>query len=211
MQSLIKNSFIIFICLFLWRCNQVSVSNESGTFHVNKDSVTESAPTFTILTAGLPPPFLYQNAEKIIAKEYNIKFVFAAGCIISDRLSDSISKFNENSFAQLKAFYKRDVLKELYPRIEQEAAHLTKLDSVIEQKNEIKRLALTDNVFKNFSKSGNNYNIYFIVSEQNKHVTEKEPRIWLQKLKLVVNCDSLGKTINNISPKDSLVNSLYDF
>lgn len=211
MLSLIKNSFIIFICLFFWQCNHVSVSNESGTFHINKDSVVQTASSFTILTAGMPPPFLYQNAEKIIAAEYNIKFISVAGCIINDRLSDSITKFNENSFAQLKAFYKRDVLTEIYPKIEKEAAHLIKLDSVLMQKPEMKRIALTSTAYKSYHKTGRNYSAYFVVSEQNKNITEKEPRAWLQKLKLVVTCDSLGKTINNISPKDSLVNSLYDF
>lgn len=210
MLSLIKNSaFCIVIICFLSACNsetkvieeEVQVINE--TVDRSRSLTSVSAKSYTILLSGMIPPQKYANAQDIVEKYYNIKFAYAAGCVVDEAIGDSISKCNERTFAGLKKQYNKDMAKEIYDRLDTETAFLTKLDSIVRKDPEIKKQKKLRDQLIYYSKKDKNYLAHFIVSEPDYKVLNF-------KLKLVVTVDSASKALSKITAKDSLIKNFSD-
>ena len=104
-----KSSLYIFICFcFL----MISCQQESKSKHITiKTDIAvadtaqlRSLQTFTLLQTGPPLPILYENVQDIVSKKYNVYFVWAGGCMITEKLQDSIESFNTNTEKQLNKF-----------------------------------------------------------------------------------------------------------
>jgi hypothetical protein len=210
MPSLIKNSFFYFLiacCLSACNSKTVTVEEEcqviSESSEANTSKILNSAKSYTILLSGMIPPPNYANAQDIIKKIYNIHFVYAAGCIVDESIGDSISKYNERTFSDLKKRFNKDMATEIYKNLDIETAFLTKLDSTIRKDPEIKKLKKLNDQLIYYSKKDKTYLANFIVSEPDHKVLNF-------KLKLVVTVDSASKTLSNITVKDSLINNFSD-
>jgi hypothetical protein len=202
MLSLIKNSFFIFSFLLV-ACNDVTISNPDKTIVIKSDKVS-SAPSFTILQSGLPPPPLYTNAEDIVLKKYNVVNIFAAGCIVSERLGDSIETYNMASFHEMNKYYKTDMQERIYYETNKEHSIIKQLDSLLKIAPELKDRSWAKDVFPYFVKTPGNYAAYYIVNSADNKSGDQ-----LQKLKLLVILDSTSKKITGILEKDSLIKTEF--
>jgi hypothetical protein len=199
--SLLKNSFLFCLCL-LAACGNKQESASS----VEKTNV-ESAASFTILTTGMCPPPAYMCAEKIIGKTYRISFVPAAGCIVPDRLGDSIDRVNNETYDRLKKFYGRDMQDEIYDRIQNEYTSINQTDSILRIHPDLKKydsLINESNIY--FEKNNGRYIARFVINESSKEKSGE----WVPKVKLLVITDSAAKKPLQIFEKDSTLKSLYD-
>jgi len=207
-MRLLINSFrfiILFLCCI--RCNQQTVSESKNNRQVKTDSILPISPqTFTILTSGFPPPLLYENARVFVEKKYNVKFVYAAGCIVNERLDDSISEFNEATLYKMNKLFKRDMAEDVYKETESEYNYLNKLDSLIRGSEKFKQFGFFKEAYIYYIKKKKNYLAYFIVSGSGKPVFRYNPGS-TYRLKLVSKIDSASMNINNIEIKDSLINT----
>lgn len=61
-----------------------------------------------ILVYGAPPDPLYQNAEKVVGRKWNIEQVAVAGCVVSESLHDSVTNHNRDTYDQLAVIYGAD-------------------------------------------------------------------------------------------------------
>lgn len=209
MLSLIKNSAFCFllICLFSACESETIVVQKpcevlSGSTDTTVTKVTV-AKSHTILLSGMIPPPKYANAQDIVERIYNIHFKYAAGCIVDEQIGDSISKFNDRTFAEMQKQYHKDMAKEIYDRLDTETAFLTKLDSIIRSNPEMKKLKKLRDQLIYYSKKDKSYLAHFIVSEPDYKVLNF-------KLKLVVTVDSSTKALSNITSKDSLIKNFSD-
>jgi hypothetical protein len=183
----------------LFSCDNVTITNPSGTLTIKSDS-TRSVRSFTILQAGLPPPPLYINAEDIVAKKYNIVNVFAAGCIISESLGDSIETFNMNSYHELNKYYKKDMREVIYNETDKQYRMIKDLDSLLRVAPELKDKAWTKDQFPYFVKTPQTYVANFIVGSD-----DKKSGSYIRKLRLQVAIDSATKKIKSLTDKDSII------
>ncbi|MEO6304428.1 MAG: hypothetical protein ABIP51_14780 [Bacteroidia bacterium] len=203
MLSFVKNNvFCILIISVLSACDQKKEGIEKS--EAFKDSsIVSSAKSFTILLSGLIPPPMYSNAQDIVAKKYNINFIYAGGCIIDERLGDSISKFNEQTFASLKKRFNKDVSSEIFSQLDSETAFLTALDIIIRKNTDLKKTYPLADELIYYSKKDKNYTAHILV-------TEPDYKVLNFKLKLVATVDSLSKSISNIIAKDSIIKQFSD-
>lgn len=171
--------------------------------NTNVSATLNAAKSYTILLSGMIPPPMYANAQDIVAKIYNIHFIYAAGCIVDEQAGDSISKCNERTFADLKKQFNKDIATEIYDRLDIETAFLTRIDSAIRKDPEIKKLKKLHDQLIYYSKKDKNYLANFIVSEPDHKVLN-------YKLKLVLTVDSATKTFSNLTTKDSLIKNFSD-
>jgi hypothetical protein len=79
--------FTLFLILIEISCNDKPVEQKAGNDFLMLD-------TLRFLTYGMPN-FEKQNAENIIAKKWGIEFYAVAGCIVTNKLVDSVEKHNK--------------------------------------------------------------------------------------------------------------------
>lgn len=207
----IKNNYcFVILCLIAMGCNNQTVSNGNNTTIVKQDTIIPlSQKTYTILLSGFPPPILYNNAQDIIAKEYNLKFIYAGGCIINENLGDSISEFNESTFYELTKIYRKDMSELIYNKTESEYIYLNKLDSNLKQSAELKKYDFFKQANIYFTKKPSRYSAYFIVPETEKTISGLNSRGLKYKLKLIALIDSANKSIIKVHIKDSLISTNF--
>ncbi|MBA3680681.1 MAG: hypothetical protein H0W73_05885 [Bacteroidetes bacterium] len=204
MPSLIKNSFYSFlIASCLSACNSKTVIVEEECQVISDSDSLNPAKKHTILLSGMIPPPMYSNAQDIVGKNYNINFVYAGGCIVNERLGDSISKFNTQSFAALKKRFSKDVSSEIFAQLDNETAFLTLLDNSIRKDADLKKAYPIADELIYYSKKDKNYIAHVII-------TEADYKVLIFKLKLLVVVDSLSKNISTILKKDSIINQPSD-
>ena len=202
MLSLLKNSFFCLVVI----CFTISCNNASGVKAIQtSDSTTKivSTPSFTILQYGELPPPLYFNAIEIIGKHYNILFRDIAGCVVSEKLVDSILQCNTTTYSELKKIFKRDVKDEIDNAITIEYAYLNELDSILRKAKEIETEKELKNELIYYSRNNKIYAANFIVREPG-------DKVLTFKLKLVATVDSSTKQISGITKKDSLIKQFSD-
>lgn len=189
------------IFLFLGCTNSTSKKEESTPKEAISDStVNLKKDSFQILLSGMVPPPMYSNALDLVGKLYNIKFNYAAGCIVEDSIGVQISNSNKKTFAKLKNYYQRDFEKTLYKQVDAESAYLYKLDSAIRNPLTLKGIYKISDETIYYVKNKQNYNAYFISMLNDKKTSA-------YKIKLILKLDSAKKTILKTAIKDSLISN----
>lgn len=190
-----KNYFFILIYSTLFfSCKQENRTNPADFKPVQKkDSVLSGESTFTLLTYGELPPVLYNNAQDIIGKKYNIQFKETAGCEVNEKLIDSIKTFNDKTTFQMNEFYKREMKGEINAGINSEFTYLTSLD------RKLRTLVKRNNVILiYFVKKLSRYKAFYLFGMP----TQSKLQF---KIKVVVEIDSAGQKIIEVSDKDELL------
>ncbi len=203
MPSFVKNSFFgLAIICFAISC-KTDTTIETGSGSVSDPLSLSTATTYTLLEYGELQPPLYANATDITGKQYNVKFIDAAGCEVSQEIKDSVADFNAKTYSGLKEIYKRDVEKEIASKILSEYRFLNRLDSAVRKDPGIAdKKELKDQLIY-YTKKDKNYLAHFIVAEQ-------DHKVLIFKLKLIATVDSSGKSVLNVTEKDSLINQFSD-
>jgi hypothetical protein len=194
-----KFYFLIALIIFIAACNNHEKISETESTKTVVDSVPAlSTKTFTLLLSGPPPPPMYSNALDIMEKVYSIDFVYAAGCIVDERIGDSISAHNDQTFYNLNKYYRKDISTGLFAQLDQETAFLNRVDSTIRNKESIKKTYDVVNKSIYYTKKDKNYLAHFIS-------TKTEGKIMTFKLNLIMTIDSATKNITGTLLKDSLI------
>ncbi|MDP1800574.1 MAG: hypothetical protein Q8L81_04435 [Bacteroidota bacterium] len=194
-----KFYFLVALIIFIAACNNHEKKSEADNTKNVIDSVAPvSNKTFTILLSGLPPPPMYSNALDIMEKVYNIDFVYAAGCIVSDRLGDSISTCNVKTFKELDKHYHQDLSTGLFGQLDKETHFLNSLDSTIRNKESIKKTYEVVDKSIYYIKKDKNYLAHFIS-------TIPDGKVLTFRLNLIMTIDSATKNITGTVLKDSLI------
>ncbi|MBX7240699.1 MAG: hypothetical protein K1X92_03040 [Bacteroidia bacterium] len=98
-----KALFAVFSLLLLFACgNQPARKNENTHFPV-KDTAG-----LRLLITGIPPVPEYENARDTIARKWGIQFIWVAGCIVSEKLADSIDRCNLEMEKRMQEKYGKD-------------------------------------------------------------------------------------------------------
>ena len=199
----LKNSFycLLLIC-FTTTCKQDS-DIEVGRVALSKPTNLIATTSFTLLQYGELPPPIYFNGVDLIGKKYKIKFIDVAGCVVDDKLVDSVNQYNAKTYVALKQLYKRDLKQEIEEGISSEYAYLTKLDSTLRSDKHISNQKDLKDQLIYYTKKNKNYLAHFIVSEPHQKGLNF-------KLKLIVTLDSATKIISSISAKDSIIEQFSD-
>ncbi|MDX2173549.1 MAG: hypothetical protein SFY56_10525 [Bacteroidota bacterium] len=190
---------IVSIFLFL-SCTNSNIKVEESILNATKSdtTLTLKKDSFQILLSGMIPPPIYSNALDLVGNLYNIKFNYAAGCIVEDSIGQRISNSNKKTFADLKNYYKRDFENTLYQQVDAESAYLYKLDSAIRHPLTLKGIYKISDETIYYVKNKQNYNAYFISMLNDKKTSA-------YKIKLILKLDSAKKTILKTAIKDSLI------
>lgn len=61
-----------------------------------------------ILIAGLPEPLSQQNADQVVAARWGFRYKRVAGCMVTQRLNDSIDQHNKKVFEALTEKFGKD-------------------------------------------------------------------------------------------------------
>ncbi len=195
-------SFTLLFSLLLVSCTNNETKSEKQEEPKTDSTALLPTETFTLLLSGLPPPPMYSNALDIMEKVYNIDFVYAAGCIVSDRLGDSISTCNDKTFNELDNYYHKDFSSQLYDQLDKETHLLNGLDSMIRNKESIKKTYEVVDKSIYYTKKDKNYLAHFIS-------TKPDGKVLTFRLNLIMTIDSASKNITGTVLKDSLID--YNF
>ncbi|MBA2612601.1 MAG: hypothetical protein H0U95_11555 [Bacteroidetes bacterium] len=195
-------SLTILLVLLFASCSNIETPVEKKDALVSDSTILSANETFTILLSGPPPPIMYSNALDIIGKRYRIDFVYAAGCIVSERLDDSISTFNDESLYKLNKYYHKDLSLGLFDQLDKENSFLNRVDSSIRNKESIKKTYDVADKSIYYTKKNKSYLAHFISSNT-------EGKIMTFRLNLIMTIDSATKNITKTVLKDSLID--YNF
>ncbi len=195
-------AFTLLLSLIMMSCTTSETKSEKKEALKKDSTALLPAKTFTLLLSGPPPPPMYSNALDIMEKVYNIDFIYAAGCIVDERIGDSISTQNDQTFYNLNKYYRKDISTGLFAQLDQETAFLNRVDSTIRNKESIKNTY--DVVHKSiyYTKKDKNYLAHFISAIP-------DGKVLNFKLNLIMTIDSATKNIMGTVLKDSLIDSNF--
>lgn len=123
-----KALFILLLLLILFSCKDKQYQQKTDSFA--KEMKLDSNATFRLLRSGVPPEAKVENALKIIGKKWGIAYYWVAGCIVSDKLSDSIEKNNSEVLKQIDSKFGKD----WYFKFNQEVKQQIIQDSLLKNK-----------------------------------------------------------------------------
>ena len=113
---------ILLLLLILLSCNY---PRSNGQHQQKTDSLAEkmkldSNATFRLLRSGIPQDAKYENALKIIGKKWGIEYYWVAGCIVSDKLADSMEKNNSEVLKRIELKFGKDWYTKFHQEINQQ-------------------------------------------------------------------------------------------
>ncbi len=117
-----KASLVLSLLLIMFSCKDT----HSDKQHRQKtDSLAEkmkidSNGMFRLLRSGIPQEVKYENALNVIGKKWGIAYYWVAGCIVSDKLSDSIEKNNSEVLKRIELKFGKDWYVKFNQEIEQQ-------------------------------------------------------------------------------------------
>ncbi|MDX2173548.1 MAG: hypothetical protein SFY56_10520 [Bacteroidota bacterium] len=180
----------------------VSCTQESKGKHITiktdlsvADTInTKTNDTLTLLGYGEPKPYLYTNVEDVLEKQYTLKFIDVAGCVVTEELVDSVKQHNANTYKQLNTRYNRDIEKEISANISAEYTYLEKLDKYLRatQKQENSVILIY------YVKKPHAYKAYYLFGQPYEKTLQ-------YRIKSILEVDSATKEIINRTKKDELL------
>lgn len=126
----LKTIVVLVIVSIVASCKQDESLHDSVPYQSND--------TVVFLDYGMIPPPFYDNAKEIIGHQYNVQYVRVAGCIVSQRLMDSVQEFEKKSIEKLARRKPPLAIDSLNKYIEKEYHYLQFIDSVLTKSNMIK-------------------------------------------------------------------------
>lgn len=128
LTHIMKALFILLLLLILFSCKDKQYQQKTDSFA--KEMKLDSNATFRLLKSGVPPEAKVENALKIIGKKWGIAYYWVAGCIVSDKLSDSIEKNNSEVLKRIDLKFGKD----WYVKFNQEVKQQIIQDSLLKNK-----------------------------------------------------------------------------
>lgn len=183
--------FVLFVsCLQESKSKQGILITDLSLVDTTNSKVND---TLTLLGYGEPKPYLYTNVEDILEKQYALKFIDVAGCVVTEELVDSVKQHNADTYKQLSTRYNRDIEKEISASISAEYTYLEKLDKYLRttQKQENTVILIY------YAKKPHIYKAYYLFGQP----TEK---ILQYRIKSILEIDSATKEIISKTKKDEL-------
>lgn len=120
-----KASFVLSLLLILFSCKDTHSNgqHQQKTDSLAKKMKLDSNATFRLLRSGIPQEAKFENALKMIGKKWGIEYYWVAGCIVSDKLADSIEKNNSEVLKQIELKFGKDWYTKFHQEIEQQIAY----------------------------------------------------------------------------------------
>lgn len=126
--------FLFFSCVFISCSPNDNQMQTEGSTNETKVKVIP-----VILEYGMPPPYLYAQAQTIICKQHNIQFLSVAGCIVSESLRDSVVKENKKVELLLKQHTSLPSIDSVYHLIEFELKRLQKAEQILQSSDSVRQ------------------------------------------------------------------------
>lgn len=115
---IMKASFVLLVLLILFSCNDKQ--HQQKTDSLAKKMKLDSNATFRLLRSGIPQDAKFENALKVIGKKWGIEYYWVAGCIVSDKLADSMEKNNSEVLKRIELKYGKDWYTKFHQEINQQ-------------------------------------------------------------------------------------------
>ncbi len=88
-------------------------------------------PKFRLLTYGLPN-FTKQNSENVVAQKWGIEFCAVAGCVVTQKLEDSVVRHNKSVEPQIEKKYGKNWRDKFYKEVDTEFETEKKVTAMID-------------------------------------------------------------------------------
>jgi len=93
---------------------------------------------FRLLTYGMPD-FEKQNAERVIADKWGIEFYSVAGCVITQKLEDSVEQHNKAVEISIANKFGKDWRNKFHEEVDAEFERETKITALIDRLDYVRK------------------------------------------------------------------------
>ena len=112
--------------------------------------------SFTILTSGMFPPRVFEDAEKIVAAKWKIKFLRVGGCLTTKKFQDSVNNFNKISLRNIEKKYGSRWRNQFDKEVDAEAKILQNIERIVDGLDFVKKKSIEIESRKGFLSYGIN-------------------------------------------------------
>ncbi len=160
----LKNAFGYAILVLLFSIGISSCSQNETQTKMTTTTKTDSVKvTPVILVYGMLQPYLYEQAQTIICKRFNLQFLSVAGCIVSESLRDSVAKENKKTELLLKQYTSLPTIDSAYHLIELEHKRLQKAEQFLQKSDSLKQeIPFIKDAMLYFTQTSNKYLVKII-------------------------------------------------
>jgi hypothetical protein len=155
----LKNIIFLLLSFVFISCSQ----NDNQTPTETNTNEIKVNVTPVILVYGMLQPYLYEQAQTIICKQYNLQFLSVGGCIVSKSLIDSVAKENKKTELLLKHYTSLPSIDSAYRLIELEYKRIQKAEQFLQSSDSVRQeIPFIKEAMLYFTQTSNKYEIKII-------------------------------------------------